>query len=220
MGHWIQIATRTGPIRGWRVEAVGGRRGNIVLVQEIFGVNAHIRSVAERFATAGFEVVAPALFDHAGEGAIELGYDAAGVARGRQLVAELGFEAALDDVADARLALAGDGACGVLGFCWGGTVAFLSNTRLGLPAVSYYGGRTMAFNQEALRAPMLFHYGQHDPIVPPEHRRAQIAAHPQAQAFVYPAGHGFNCDVREDYEPESATLAFGRSVEFFTRALA
>lgn len=219
MGHWIDIATRTGPIRGWRVDASGTRHGSLVLVQEIFGVNPHVRNVCERFGEAGFDVLAPALFDHAGEGAIELAYDAAGVARGRELVAELGFDAAVDDVADARMALAGDGPCGVVGFCWGGTVAFLANTRLGLPAVSYYGGRTMAFNEETLRAPMLFHYGERDHIIPPEHREAQIAAHPEAQAFVYPAGHGFNCDARADYEPESAALAWRRTTEFFAQAL-
>ena len=220
MGHWIEIGTRTGPIRGWRVEATGAVRGRLVVVQEIFGVNPHIRKVAERFAEQGFEVLAPALFDHFGEGPIELGYDQAGVARGRELVANLGFDAALEYVAAARDALAGDGRVGVVGFCWGGTVAFLANTRLGLPAVSYYGGRTMAFNEEMLRAPMLFHYGERDPIIPPEHREAQIAAHPEAIAHVYPAGHGFNCDVRADYEPESAALALQRTVDFFARALA
>ena len=219
MGHWIRIETRTGPIRGWRVEPPGAARGRLVVVQEIFGVNAHIRGVAERFAAEGFDVLAPALFDHFNDGPIELDYDAAGVAHGRERVAALGFEAALDYVAAARDALGG-GNVGVVGFCWGGTVAFLANTRLGLPAASYYGGRTQPFNGEALRAPMLFHYGEHDPIIPPEHREAQIAAHPAAEAHVYPAGHGFNCDARADFEPESAALALRRTVEFFTRTLA
>jgi carboxymethylenebutenolidase len=220
MGHWIEIATRTGPIRGWRVEAAGQARGQLLVVQEIFGVNPHIRTVAERFAEHGFEVLAPALFDHFGEGAIELDYDQAGVARGRELVANLGFETALEYVAAARDALAGNDRVGVVGFCWGGTLAFLANTRLGLPAASYYGGRTMAFNAETLRAPMLFHYGERDPIIPAEHREAQIAAHPEAIAYVYPAGHGFNCDARADFEPESTALALRRSVDFFAQALA
>jgi carboxymethylenebutenolidase len=220
MGHWKEIATRTGPIRGWHAMAEGQTRGRLVLVQEIFGVNPHIRQVAERFAEHGFEVLAPALFDHFGEGPIELAYDQSGVARGRELVANLGFDTALEYVAAARDALAADGKVGVVGFCWGGTLAFLANTRLGLPAVSYYGGRTMAFNAETLRAPMLFHYGEHDPIIPAEHREAQIAAHPEAIAHVYPAGHGFNCDARADFEPESAALALRRSVEFFAQALA
>lgn len=218
MGHWIEIATPTGPIRGWRVEATGPARGRLVVVQEIFGVNPHIRQVAERFGAHGLEVLAPALFDHFQPG-IELGYDAAGVARGRELVANLGFDAAVDYVAAARDALSGDGPTGAVGFCWGGTIAFLANTRLGMPAASYYGGRTMAFVQEKLRAPMLFHFGEHDPIIPPEHRAAQIAAHPEAEAHVYPAGHGFNCDARADFEPESAALALRRTVDFFTRVL-
>ena len=196
----------------------GSPKGGIVVVQEIFGVNPHIRKVADRFAAQGFDVLAPALFDHFEPGT-ELEYDAAGVARGRELVANLGFDAAVDYVAAARDALAGDGPAGVVGFCWGGTIAFLANSRLGLPAVSYYGGRTMAFVQEALRAPMLFHYGETDSIIPPEHREAQIAAHPEAEFHVYPAGHGFNCDARADYEPESAALALRRTVEFFRKAL-
>jgi len=218
MGHWIQIDTASGPVRGWRESPAGEATGRLVVVQEIFGVNPHIRKVCERLAQAGFEVLAPALFDHFSEGPIELDYDQAGVARGRELVAALGFDAALDDVQAAAAALGGR--VGVVGFCWGGTVAFLSNTRLGLPAASYYGGRTQPFNGEALRAPMLFHFGERDPIIPPEHRQAQIAAHPEAQAHVYPAGHGFNCEARADYEPESAALAFRRTVEFFAQALA
>jgi carboxymethylenebutenolidase len=218
MGHWIEIATPTGPIRGWRAEPPGKPLGRLVVVQEIFGVNAHVRGVAERFAAHGFDVLAPAMFD-AFEPGIELAYDAAGVARGRELVASLGFDAAVAGVAAARDALPGPGPVGAVGFCWGGTIAFLANTRLGMPAVSYYGGRTMAFVQEPLRAPMLFHFGERDPIIPPEHREAQVAAHPSARFHVYPAGHGFNCEARADYEPESAALAFRRTVEFFTEAL-
>ena len=217
MGHWIDIATPTGPIRGWRVEPPAATRGKLVVVQEIFGVNPHIRTVTDRFATQGFDVLAPALFDHFEPG-IELEYDAGGVARGRELVANLGFDAAVGYVAAARDAL-GEGPVGVVGFCWGGTIAFLANTRLGLPAASYYGGRTMPFVHETLRAPMLFHFGERDPIIPPEHRDAQIAAHPAAEAHVYPAGHGFNCDARADFEPESAALALRRTVEFFARVL-
>jgi len=220
MGHWIEIATPAGPLRGWRAHAAGAPRGRLVVVQEIFGVNPHIRGVCERYAGAGFEVLAPALFDRFGEGAIELDYDAAGVARGRELVAALGFDTALDLVDAACGTLAPEGRVGVVGFCWGGTVAFLANTRQGRPATSYYGGRTMAFNHETLRAPMLFHYGEHDPIIPAEHRQAQIDAHPEARAHVYPAGHGFNCDARADFEPESAALAFRRTVDFFSEALA
>jgi carboxymethylenebutenolidase len=218
MGYPVAFDTPTGRIGGWRADPDGAPLGRLIVVQEIFGVNPHIRSVVDRFAVQGFSAVAPALFDHFGS-KIELAYDATGVARGRELVAELGFDGAVADVRAVHEKLAGEGLVGVVGFCWGGTIAFLANTRLGLPAVSYYGGRTMAFVNEPLTAPMLFHYGEHDPIIPPEHRDAQIAAHPEAEAYVYPAGHGFNCDVRADYEPESAALALQRTLAFFRKHL-
>ena len=111
------------------------------------------------------------------------------------------------------------GKVGVVGYCWGGTAAYLANTRLSLPAVSYYGARTVPFLAEPLRAPMMFHFGERDRSIPPsdvaEHRLRQ----PHAETFTYPAGHGFNCAPRHDYEPLSAALAAERTLDFFQRAL-
>jgi carboxymethylenebutenolidase len=181
-------------------------------------VNAHIRRVVERFAAHGFIALAPALFDHI-EHHIELDYDEAGVARGRALVAQLGFDRALGDVHRAAEELAHEAKVGVVGFCWGGTVAFLSNTRLELPAVSYYGGRTMPFVREKLQAPMLFHFGEQDPIIPPEDVASHREHHPEAVFHVYPAGHGFNCDARDAYEPDSAAIAMEHTINFLSRHL-
>jgi carboxymethylenebutenolidase len=195
----------------------GPPRGGVVVVQEIFGVNAHIRAVARQLAAQGFLAVAPRLFDRVAPGT-ELGYDEAGVARGRALVAELGFDAALRDVhAAAGWLQSQDTGAAVVGYCWGGTVALLSCTRIGLPAVSYYGGRSMAFLHETPQAPLLLHYGEHDALIPPDHVAAQRAAFPQAEVHVYAAGHGFNCTERRDHDPPSAALALARTLAFLER---
>jgi carboxymethylenebutenolidase len=219
MNRWIDIETAHGPVRGWRCEPVGPSRGAVIVVQEIFGLNGHIRSVAERFAADGFIAVAPGLFDPLERG-VELAYDQEGVDRGRELTRALGFDRAIDLVDATARGLQAEGLrTGITGFCWGGTVALLANTRLGLPAVSYYGGRSVPFLDEPLRAPMLFHFGERDPIIPPEHVALHRERHPGATVHVYPAGHGFNCDIREDFEPASAALAWQRTTAFLADAL-
>ena len=218
MGHPVSLDTPTGRIGGWRADPHIPPKGALVVVQEIFGVNGHIRRVVDRFAAHGFIALAPALFDHF-EAHVELHYDAEGVARGRELVTQLGFERALQDVHAAAEHMQHEANVGVVGFCWGGTVAFLSNTRLDLPAVSYYGGRTLPFVREKLQQPMMFHFGEQDPIIPPEAVAAHREHHPEAIFHVYPAGHGFNCDERGDYDPVSAATALDHTVNFFSRHL-
>ena len=120
-------------IGAYRADPAGTPLGGIVVVQEIFGVNAHIRRVVDGYADAGYVAIAPALFDYV-ESGVELDYDEAGVARGRALVGEVGFDRAVTSVASAAQAIASAGRVGVVGYCWGGTVAFLSATRLSLPA--------------------------------------------------------------------------------------
>ena len=135
MGDWIELDTRRGPVRGWHAAPDGEATGGLVVIQEIFGVNGHIRDVADRFAREGFEVIAPSLFDPVERG-VELGYDEAGIARGRELVGALGMEAAVDIVDAAAAGLREHHPkVGAVGFCWGGSVALLANTRLGLPAI-------------------------------------------------------------------------------------
>ncbi|KGM57176.1 hypothetical protein N799_10045 [Lysobacter arseniciresistens ZS79] len=217
MNRWIDLETPHGPIRGWRCEPAGPSRGAVVVVQEIFGLNSHIRDVAARFADAGFLALAPALFDPVERG-VELDYDRAGINRGRALTAKLGFDRAVDLVGAAAHSLQAEGLrTGTVGFCWGGTLAMLANTRLGLPAVSYYGGRSVPFLDEPLRAPMLFHFGEHDTIIPPADVALHREKHPGATIHVYPAGHGFNCELRgQDFAPESAAIAWERTTTFFT----
>lgn len=219
MNGFIQIPTAGMQcISAYRADPDDRPRGGIVVVQEIFGVNAHIRSVVDDYARAGYVAIAPALFDLV-ENGVELGYDEAGVARGRGLAAEVGFERAVEGVASAAAAITSAGRCGVVGYCWGGTVAFLGATRLGLPAVVYYGGRSLPFLHETARAALLFHFGERDPIIPPADRERHFALQPQAEFHVYPAGHGFNCDRRADYDADSARLARERTLAFFAREL-
>ena len=220
MSQYITIPTAgMHCISAYRADPSGTPRGGIVVMQEIFGVNAHIRRVVDGYAADGYVAIAPAIFDYV-ESGVELDYDEAGVARGRALVAEVGFERAVEAVASAAQAIASAGRKGVVGYCWGGTVAFLCATRLGLPAVVYYGGRSVPFLAEKAQAPLLFHFGERDPIIPAADREKHAAAQPQATFHVYAAGHGFNCDLRADYDAQAAALARRRSLDFFARHLA
>jgi carboxymethylenebutenolidase len=221
MGRDIAFDTPLGSIAGWRADPVEAPRGALVVVQEIFGANAHMRSVADGYAAAGYVALAPAFFDPVERG-VELGYDEAGVAKGRRLVDALGFDKAIAIVDAAAQLLRGEGLkVGAVGFCWGGSIALLANLRLGLPAVSYYGARNVQFLDESLRAPMQFHFGDLDSSIP----ASDIALHrekfPDAEVFVYPAGHAFNRDIdSKHYDADSARLAHRRTLEFFAQTLA
>lgn len=188
-------------------------RGGIVIAQEIFGLNRHIRRVCDDFARAGFLVVAPAYFDRIGPN-LEFGYDDFEGARGavRQLSdtqTMLDTQAAIDAV---RVA----GKVAVIGYCWGGFIAYLANCRLELAAaVSYYGTRIQQYLGEVPRAPMLYHWGELDQGLPPQEVARIEAARPEGTHCVYPgAQHGFSCDDRASYKPDAAAEAFERTVAF------
>ena len=217
MGEWHPLSTARGDVQAWVARPEQAPRGAIVVIQEIFGATAHIRDVADRFAAAGFTAMAPAFFDVLQPG-VELAYDDAGMRRGRALVGELGLDGALAIVGAATHWLRESGhRVGAVGYCWGGTVAFLAATRLGLPAVSYYGARNVPFLDEPARAPLMFHFGGRDRSIPAEDVAVHRQKQPQAQTFVYPeAGHAFNRDVDPHaYAPDSARLAWQRTLDFF-----
>jgi len=220
MGKQISLnTTRTQCIGAYLAEPAGKPKGGLVVIQEIFGVNAHIRSVADHFAALGYTAIAPAFFDHLETG-VELGYDQAGMEEGKKLVAELGLERAVEDVASAAEAIASAGKIGTVGYCWGGTVAFLAVLRLGLPSVSYYGARNVPFLGETPKAPVMFHFGEKDKSIPPEMVEKHRQMQPQMDVFTYPADHAFNRDIGDHYDEASAKLALQRTMAFFDKYLA
>lgn len=221
MGQQINLTTSGMQCIGAYVAKPEGKpKGGIVVVQEIFGVNAHIRNVADGFAAAGYTAIAPAFFDHV-ETSVELRYDPADFKKGIALAGEIGFDRALEDVASAGESIQSAGKIGVVGYCWGGTVALLSAIRLGLPAVSYYGARNVMFLSEKLRAPVQFHFGERDASISAEAVEKHRQALPQMELYTYPAEHAFNRDVDPShYDARSAQLALQRTLAFFDRHLA
>ena len=220
MGQSINIPTSgTQCIGAYLAQPAGTPKGGIVVIQEIFGVTAHIRDLADRFADYGYTAIAPAFFDRL-ESGVELPYDMVGANRGKQLVAELGLERALEDVASAAESISSAGRIGTVGYCWGGTVALLAALRLGLPSVSYYGARNLPFLHETPKAPVMFHFGEKDHSITPEAVAKHREAMPQMDTFTYPADHAFNRDGSPSYHEPSARLALQRTLAFFDQHLA
>lgn len=219
MGQQINLpTTRTQCIGAYLAQPQGKPRGGLVVIQEIFGVNAHMRRVVDDFAAHGYVAIAPSFFDHL-ESGVELGYDEAGFKKGQQLVSELGLDRAVEDVASAAESIASAGRIGTVGYCWGGTVALLSALRLGLPSVSYYGARNVPFLHETPKAPVMFHFGEKDKHITPEIVATHRELLPQMEVFTYPADHGFNRDVGPQYDEASAKLALQRTLGFFQQHL-
>ncbi|MDG2524503.1 dienelactone hydrolase family protein [Stenotrophomonas sp. HITSZ_GD] len=214
MGHWTTLDTPHGQVAAWHATPVGQPRGGLVVIQEIFGVNEHMRQVGEDFAAEGYEVLVPAFFDLV-EKDTQLPYDQAGTQRGLDMVKTLGMDRAVDIVQAAATVLAPAGKVGTVGYCWGGSVALLAAIRLGLPSVSYYGARNVQFLDETPKAPVIFHFGDQDKSIPPEAVQAHREKLPQMPVYVYPADHAFNRDVGPHYAPESAKLARERTLAFF-----
>ncbi len=201
-------------------EPDGVPKGHLVVIQEVFGVNNHLRSVCEQFAGLGFAAIAPALFDRIETG-VELGYDDDDLARGRELRTSLDWDVPVRDVAAAIEHLAAHGPVGTIGYCWGGSVSWLAATRL-RPAcvVCYYGGQIVQFKDEQPTCPVLMHFGENDHIITPDDVAAIRNAQPNVQMYVYPGvGHGFNCTERPDFDPDSARLALDRTLAFFEKHL-
>jgi carboxymethylenebutenolidase len=219
MGKTIELKAADGhALKAYLAEPAARPRGAVVVVQEIFGVNSHIRSVCDGFAADGYVAIAPALFDRIERG-IELGYAPDDVARGRELKARAAADAALRDIAAARDAVAGAGRVAVIGYCWGGYLAWLAAAReRGFAcAVPYYGGGMTDAATEQPRCPVLAHFGEHDTAIPVAGVRALAAAHPEVEIHLYAAGHGFNCDQRAAFDAAAAKLARGRTLAFLAR---
>jgi len=201
----------------YRADPSEAARGAIVVIQEIFGVNSHIRSVCDRLAAAGYVAIAPALFDRIEPG-FQSGYSPAEIERARAFIADPDWDGYMRDSEAALKAVADGGKVGIVGFCLGGSVAFLAATRLtGLAAaVGFYGGRIDHFADEVPRCPTQLHYGAEDGGIPMSNVDSVRAKRPDCEVFVYDgAGHGFNCDERASFHPEAAKLAWARTLSFF-----
>lgn len=204
----------------YEAAADGPDKGRIVVVQEAFGLNDHVRDVCDRLADEGYSTVAPALYDREARGT-ELGYSEEEVRVARAIMARIPWDAAMLDVQAARDFLAQKGPVGITGFCWGGSVAWLAACRLDFAcAVPYYGGRIIDFVAEKPTCPTMCHFGELDPTIPMDDVNEIIAHHSSVTVHVYPnAGHGFHCDRRDHYHEESAMLAWTRTMAFLERHL-
>ena len=222
MGKKITLDASDGfRLEAWQADPKQAPRAAVVVIQEIFGVNAHIRELCEGFAEQGYLAIAPALFDRVERG-VELDYDEAGIQRGADLARNrLDLDQALLDIQAAIDAGAKVGPVGIVGYCFGGLLTWLAACRLERVACasSYYGGGIDRFADLTPRCPVIFHFGARDAHILPEHVERIRAAHPELPVHVYEADHGFNCDHRASHDDDAAALARQRTLDLFAAHL-
>lgn len=217
MAQTVTLAARDGhKLAAYRADPAGKPRGAIVVVQEIFGVNRHMRHVTDDFAKQGYVAISPALFDRV-ENGVELGYDPKSIEAGRDIRAKVPLDGTLADLQAAIDAVKSAGKVGIVGYCWGGGLAFLAATRLSgvAAAVGYYGGLVAAHAQEKPRAPVMLHFGDSDQSIPMSDVEKVKQLRSDVTTYVYKAGHGFSCDERQSYNAEASKLALERTLKFF-----
>jgi carboxymethylenebutenolidase len=204
-------------IGAWREPTQDARRGGLVLCQEIFGVTDHIRELAAGFAADGYEVIAPSFYDRLEPG-FECDYSAESVAKGVEYSQATPWDQVAGDLQAAIDAL--QGPVFVVGYCWGGTAAWLAACLCDrvTAASSYYGRRISEMQDLVPRCPIILHYGKTDASIPLEKVDELAALHPDLPIYRYDAGHGFNSDRRKDYDADSARLARLRTLALFHRA--
>jgi len=221
MGETITLTASDGhTLSAWQDGPQDASRA-LVVVQEIFGVNRHIRNVCARFAAQGYRVIAPALFDRVRRG-VELGYTADDVATGRALRAKVPEAGPVLDIEAAAAALPAGAKRGIVGYCWGGTVAWWGATRTRSFAASscWYGGGIAATRTETPTCPVQMHFGEKDASIPLSDVELIRAAQPGVEIFVYAgAQHGFGCDERASFSRADAELAQERTLAFFAKHL-
>src|ERR1700722_3337864 len=217
MGLNVELTAGDGHrLSAYLAEPTGTPRGGIVVIQEIFGVTRHIRAVADQYAAAGFLAAAPALFDRV-ERKVDVPYT--DMQKGFSYVKQLKTDQVMLDIqAGVDRVAAATGKVGVVGYCWGGTMAFLAAARLNIAAaVAYYGGGIHDHTDEKPRVPVMFPFGEQDTHIPMSAVAQIKAAYPQGIYHLYAAGHGFNCTDRASFDAASAKLALQRSLEFLHR---
>ena len=199
----------------------GDTRGLVVVVQEIFGVNDHIRSVVDRYAELGYMAVAPSLFDRVQKN-VELNYDEDGIEVGRKIAFEdLSMDQVMMDIEATIGHYPHPGGVGIVGYCWGGSICYVAAARLSdkiSAASGYYGGQIMPHIEEEAKAPLMLHFGAEDAGIPLENVHAIAQRWPHIDVHIYEeAGHGFNCDAHGSYADSFAALALERTLEHFAQ---
>lgn len=219
--HLTLTAADNHQLGAYRADPAAAPKGAVVVLQEIFGVNSHIRSVCDRFAREGYTAIAPALFDRT-ERDFQSGYSPDEVTNARKFIANPDWDAMLRDTQAAIDAVKAVGPLAVVGFCMGGSLAFLAATRLGglSASVCYYGGKIAAFADETPRCPTQMHFGEVDGGIPLTDVEIIRQKRPDCEIYIYEgAGHGFHCDERASYHAASADVAWGRTQAFLARNL-
>jgi carboxymethylenebutenolidase len=208
-------------LSGYRAEPKTAPKAAVVVIQEIFGVNPHIRAVCDRLADEGYVAIAPAIFDRV-EPNFTSGYSPEEIAVARKFVANPDWAAMLRDTQAAIDAVKNVGPVGIIGFCLGGSVAYAAATKLsGLSAaIGYYGGAVVRFADDKPNVPTQLHFGEKDAGIPLSDVEAIRAKRPDVEIHVYPgAQHGFHCDERASYDKTSSDIAWPRSMDFFAKYL-
>lgn len=222
MGHDIKLtASDKFQLGGYRADPADAPKAAVVVIQEIFGVNHHIRAVCDRLAREGYAAIAPAIFDRV-EPNFQSGYSPDEVAVARKFVANPDWTATLRDTQAAIDAVTSVGPVGIIGFCLGGSVAYAAATRLsGLSAaIGYYGGAIARFADDKPRVPTQLHFGERDAGIPLSDVEVIRGKRPDVEIQTYPgAQHGFHCDERASYDKASADIAWPRSMNFFAAHL-
>jgi carboxymethylenebutenolidase len=221
MGEYTTIMARDGhEFQAWLTAPAGRARGAVVVIQEIFGVNAHIRKLTDDFATLGYTAIAPCLFDRVRRG-IELGYTPGDLQEGAGYRQQLQPEATLKDVAAAVAVVRSSGRVATVGYCFGGSLSYLAACQLPLTCAVVYYGRIAGYLEQKPQCPIMYHFGTEDTsITMSDVEQVRAAADARAAVFLYPgAGHGFNCDQRASFNAAAAALARTRTLDFLSRYL-
>lgn len=220
MGKFIELKAADGhTFAAYLAEPAGKPKGGLIVVQEIFGVNKHMRSVTDGFAADGYLAICPGYYDRVQRN-FEVGYSPDDIKAGGAIRAELKWDQILADTAAALERVKSAGKIGITGYCWGGTVAWMAAAKTsGLAcSVPYYGGGIPDLINEKPKIPMMCHFGELDKSPSPEKAKEVLAKYPEVQGYFYPgAGHGFNCDERGSYNPEASKLAKQRTLEFLSK---
>lgn len=220
MGRKLKLKAADGfELGAYRADPAGMPRGRVVVIQEIFGVNNHIRSVCDRLASAGYIALAPQVFDRV-ERDFECGYSESEVAHARTFIPKLDWAKVMTDTEAAIDALKREGSVAVIGFCLGGSVGYLAATKVaGLAAaICYYGGQIIQHIDKKPRCPVQMHFGALDTHIPMSDVETMKEKQPQAEIYVYQhAGHGFHCDERGSYDQPSSRIAWERTLGFLKR---